>query len=350
MIADPAHTRQPAAAYLRRSTDRQEQSLGDQRKEITRWAGEHGFVIVKEYIDDAISGTSAKGRPGFMQMIADAEAQKFVAIIVWNSDRFSRADVTETSHYRFVLREAGVTVHSVTEDYMASEDMAGDLLRTVKQFQNRQYSVSLSQNTLRGQVSSVLKSSDPGRLTPYGYDRQIVGPDGGVIFTVRFLEGGDREQYDRDGRQIARYAKGQELAKPGRECSARLVLSDEARVQVVKDIFAMCVAGKGFKPIAAELNRRGILSPRGKLWQFTTIKNILENPVYRGDMVWNRRTQSKFFEVRKGRAEKMKSTIRSGTVQKVLQEDWVVMTDALPAIVDRGTWDRAQVAASERTE
>lgn len=32
----------PAAAYLRRSTDRQEQSIGDQRAEIRRFADEHG--------------------------------------------------------------------------------------------------------------------------------------------------------------------------------------------------------------------------------------------------------------------------------------------------------------------
>ena len=48
MIADPAHVLQPAAAYLRRSTDRQEQALGDQRTEIRRWAGENGFEVVRE--------------------------------------------------------------------------------------------------------------------------------------------------------------------------------------------------------------------------------------------------------------------------------------------------------------
>ncbi len=350
MISDPAQSLQPAAAYLRRSTDRQEQSLHDQRKEILRWAAQNGFQVVREYIDDAISGTSAKSRPDFQRMISDAKTGRFVAVIVWNSDRFSRGDVTETEHFRYLLREAGVTVHSVTEDYLAREGLDGDVLRAVKQSQNRQYSVSLSQNTLRGQISNVLKSSDPGQMNPYGYDREILGPDGAVLYRVRFLEGGDRETFDRDGRPLARYVKGQSLAKPGKECSARLVLGDEKRVQTVRDIFNMCVAGKGFKPITAELNRRGILSPRGRLWQFTTIKNIVENPVYRGDIVWNRRTQSKFFEVRAGRAEKVKSTIRSGTVQKVLREDWIVMENAVPAIVERVNWDRAQAAASARSD
>ena len=72
----------PAVAYLRRSTDRQEQSLGDQRKEVTAFAERHGYRIVGEYIDDAISGTSAKGRPGFQRMIEDAKRGEFRAVIV----------------------------------------------------------------------------------------------------------------------------------------------------------------------------------------------------------------------------------------------------------------------------
>ena len=125
----------PAVAYLRRSTDRQEQSLGDQRMEVSRYAEEHGYQIIREYVDDAISGTSAEERPGFQQMIADADAGDFQAVIVWNSDRFSRGDVTETEHYRYLLRQANVKLLSVTEDYLARDGIDGDVLRTVKQFQ-----------------------------------------------------------------------------------------------------------------------------------------------------------------------------------------------------------------------
>jgi len=264
----------PAVAYLRRSTDKQEQSIADQRSEIERYARERGFRIVREYVDDAISGTSADQRPGFQKMIADAPAGGFKAVIVWNSDRFSRGDVTETEHYRFLLRKAGVTVLSVTEDYLAREGIDGDVLRTVKQFQNRQYSISLSQNTLRGQISSVTAASDPGRPCPYGYDREIIGPDGTALYRVRFCPGRIREVYGRDGQLQAKYAKGQELLKPGKECKARLVLSTPERVHTVREIFRLCVDGLGFKGIADELNRRGVIGPRGDFWSFTTIKSI----------------------------------------------------------------------------
>ena len=132
----------PAVAYLRRSTDKQEQSLADQRHEIQRFAGEHGYRIIDEYCDDAISGTSARGRRGFQRMIEDASNGDFKVVIIWNSDRFGRGDVTETEHYRYLLRSAGVTVMSVTEDYLHRDGIDGDILRTVKQFQNRQFSIS----------------------------------------------------------------------------------------------------------------------------------------------------------------------------------------------------------------
>jgi DNA invertase Pin-like site-specific DNA recombinase len=140
----------PAVAYLRRSTDRQEQSIGDQRREIARYAEENGYHIVREYLDDAVSGTSAVSRPAFQQMIADAKGGAFKAVLVWASDRFSRGDVTETEHYRYLLRASGTTVVSVTENYLHRDGIDADVLRTVKQFQNRQFSISLSQNTLRG--------------------------------------------------------------------------------------------------------------------------------------------------------------------------------------------------------
>lgn len=317
----------PAVAYLRRSSNKQEQSLGDQRLEIMRYADGHGFRIVHEYMDDAISGTSADERPGFQQMVADAEAGQFKAVIVWNSDRFSRGDVTETEHYRYLLRRAGVTLVSVTEDYLHRDGIDGDVLRTVKQFQNRQFSISLSQNTLRGQVSAVQAESDPGRPCPYGYDREIVGPDGTILYRVRFCPGRVREVLDANGVVTATYRRGQSLRKPGKECKGRMVLSTPERVQQVKDIFAWCLDGVGFKGIADRLNAQGVPSPRGGLWNFTTIKAILMNPVYRGDLVWNRRTESKFYSVRKGRADRMKSREDADRPILMPEEEWIVVAD-----------------------
>ena len=58
-------------------------------------------------------------------MIADAKGGTFKAVLVWNSDRFSRGDVTETEYYRHLLRKAGVTLVSVTEGYLNREGIDG---------------------------------------------------------------------------------------------------------------------------------------------------------------------------------------------------------------------------------
>lgn len=50
---------QVAARYLRRSTDRQEQSIPDHRKAIERYAAEHDLELARYFGGDAICGTSA---------------------------------------------------------------------------------------------------------------------------------------------------------------------------------------------------------------------------------------------------------------------------------------------------
>jgi len=49
-----------AVGYVRRSTDKQEQSIEDQKKAIERYVAENGLHLVRFYIDDAISGISLK--------------------------------------------------------------------------------------------------------------------------------------------------------------------------------------------------------------------------------------------------------------------------------------------------
>ena len=49
----------PVVLYLRRSTSLQDQSIASQRDYLKRYAAENGLEVVGEYVDDAVSGTSA---------------------------------------------------------------------------------------------------------------------------------------------------------------------------------------------------------------------------------------------------------------------------------------------------
>ena len=56
-----------AVAYYRMSTDKQDSSIPEQRKSVERWAKENGYKIIREYIDEGISGWK-EAREGFQRL------------------------------------------------------------------------------------------------------------------------------------------------------------------------------------------------------------------------------------------------------------------------------------------
>ncbi|MFB0556107.1 MAG: recombinase family protein [Phycisphaerae bacterium] len=92
--------------YVRRSTDKQEQSIEDQKNAISAYIAENGLRFLRFYIDNAVSGTSTLGRRAFRQMIRDAESspRPFDIIAVYDIKRFGRIDNDEAGYYRYLLR------------------------------------------------------------------------------------------------------------------------------------------------------------------------------------------------------------------------------------------------------
>jgi site-specific DNA recombinase len=62
-------------------------------------------------------------------------------------------------------------------------------------------------------------------------------------------------------------------------------VQDPKEAATVKWMVDQLIAGKGFAAIAAELNRRGIPSPRGGRWNATTVSKILQSPLLLGHVV-----------------------------------------------------------------
>jgi DNA invertase Pin-like site-specific DNA recombinase len=338
-----------AVGYLRRSTDRQEQSIPDQQKAIEAYADEHDLTLVKFYVDDAISGTSTLGRRSFQQMIADAQktTRKFNKIIVYDVKRFGRIDNDEAGYYRHILRTNGVEVIYVSENF--NGDVTDDLLRPVKQWQARQESKDLSKITIRGLLSKVEGGWWMGGTPPYGYDLRYENAEGKFLFILRFMPDGSKQLLDEKGNVTRILTKGESLNISKRD-QAKLVFSDTQRVKVVRQIFQMYTEqGKGYRSLAATLNQQGIPTPRGPLWSYiykgkwtdTTVRAILVNPIYSGDMVWNRRTDGRFHRISQGRAVD-RENVHGARLVPNDPNDWIVIRDAHPALINRRLFEQAK--------
>lgn len=338
-----------AVGYLRRSTDRQEQSIGDQRKAIEAYAAQHGLNVLRFYTDDAISGTSTVNRHAFQQLMSDAKrrARDFDLIIVYDVKRFGRIDNDEAGYYRHVLRTHRVEVKYITENFTG--DRTDDLLRPVKQWQAREESKDLSKVTIRGLLSKSTTGTWMGGVPPHGYDLRYETSSGAFLMHLRYMPDGSKQVFDGNWLYQRTVPRGETIAV-SRKDSCKLVLSEKPRQEVIRRIFTLYVEeNRGFKAIADALNRDGIPSPRAVGWSLrysgqwscSSIRSILVNPAYMGDMVWNRRTDARFHRIVDGRAIE-----RDGHYSSRLdlndRSDWIVVQDAHPAIISRRVFELAK--------
>jgi DNA invertase Pin-like site-specific DNA recombinase len=338
----------PAAIYLRRSTDRQEKSLGDQRREILRYASEHGFGVVAEFVDDGVSGTSGETRQGFLSMLEEAQSPRrtWQFVLVWDIKRFGRMSSDEVGYYRWLFKQAGVEIIYTSEGFTGSS--ADKFLRFFKQEAARDESATLSKAVIRGLVSLADHGWWPGGMAPYGYDLGYFDQSGRLFQIVRNTDEGDKLILDAEGNPVRHVRRGQKVKGSDTE-HVRLLPSLPERVEVIHRIFAWYVGGTnlGFKSIADRLNREGVVSPKGKGWAMSSIRVIIMNPVYIGRVVWNRRRMGKFHRVADRREVE-----RDGCGKRRLKwndpQDWLIYENAHEPLVDPDTFEQARRIMGER--
>lgn len=81
-----------AALYLRVSTA--DQTVENQRRDLTAVAEMRGWKIVQEYADEGVSGAKGReGRPRLDAMMKDAQRRKFDVVMCWAMDRLGRSTI-----------------------------------------------------------------------------------------------------------------------------------------------------------------------------------------------------------------------------------------------------------------
>ena len=253
------HDPMTAALYARVSSERQDVdlSVAAQLRALRDYARKNGYVVAREYVDEAESGRIAD-RPEFRKMIDEATKSEaaFREILVWKFSRFTRKREHAVA-FKSMLRRRGVRVVSITEH--ADDTPTGKLLEAIIESVDEFYSENLAQEVSRGMREAASRGFWVGSRTPYGYNRVMV----------------------QDG------AKERPKLEP-----------DPDAARVVKRIFDLAEAGTGMLHIARTLNDEGISSPAGKLWSKNGIHFILRNEVYTGTLVWGASAKDKAEPVR----------------------------------------------------
>ncbi|MCR4436753.1 MAG: recombinase family protein [Clostridiales bacterium] len=297
-----------AAIYCRLSREdenntSQSESIKNQLDYLTRYVHAQGWNIAGTYIDDGYSGTSFD-RPGFKRMVEDIEAGRVNLVITKDLSRLGR-DYIETGRYmEKYFPEKSIRYIALNDGIDTFEDTAVNDITPFKSVINDLYARDISKK-----VRSVLRTKAAaglfiGAFAPYGYKKDP--------------------------------ANGSRL------------LVDEAAASVVRRIFKMYIEGHGLSCIAHALNAEKVPNPAGykaagsrykngrlknPLWGPSTIKSILSNPTYAGNI-----TQGKY----------KKASYKSGKLLTLDRSSWVTVKSTHEPVVSEEDFDLVQKMMSRR--
>lgn len=291
-----------AALYARYSSDLQSpSSIGDQLAACRALAARLGATVVVEHSDAAISGASVAGRPGLASLLADAKAGRLDVVIAEALDRLTRSGGDAWDIFDD-LALAGVRIHTL------SEGDVGEIHVGLKGTMNALFLKDLGHKVRRGLAGVVATGRHPSR-PPYGYRMKRL--------------------YD---------AASGERIKGVLEIHA-------AEAAIVRRVAAEVAGGSTAHAVVLRLNAEGVPGPRGGRWEVSAIghggaqlRGLLRNPIYAGEIVWNRTTQPK--------------DRRSGQTRVRQNKPEAFVRHAAPElrIVDAEIWAQAQAALAVRAD
>lgn len=152
--------------YARYSSDKQnEQSIEGQIHECEQFAKTHDMVIIKHYIDRALSGKT-DDRPSFLQMIKDSSSGIFDAVLVYKTDRFAR-NRYDSAVYKAKLKKNGIKIFYAKENIPDGPE--GIILESMLEGFAEYYSAELSQKVKRGIKENIRKGLSFGGACLFGY-------------------------------------------------------------------------------------------------------------------------------------------------------------------------------------
>ena len=281
-------------------------SIANQKMVLEAYAREKRFPNPRFFVDDGYSGTNYD-RPGFQEMLTEIEAGNVSTCITKDLSRLGRNSALTGLYINFTFPKYGVRYIAINDHFdtidpnSTDNDMAG-----IKNWFNEW----LAKDTSR-KIRAVNKAKGVR----------------GVPLTVNVPYGYIKDPNDR----------------------TKWLIDDEA-ASVVKDIFNMCIEGRGPLQIAKVLrenrvltptaykNRKGIKSPNAEnadpcKWNANTVVHILERREYTGCTV-NFKTYTNSIWDKKQRDNP--------------EENWAVFKNTHPEIINPEVFEKVQEIRKQR--
>ena len=275
------------------------ESIQNQKSMLISYSIHNNWDIFNIYSDDDYSGTD-NTRPGWNEMLREAQNGKFNIILCKTQSRFSRdmAVIEEYLHGKFI--EWGIRFVSIIDN--ADTSLRGNKkARQINSLINEWYLEDLSENVRAVFKDKMMRGEYLSTYAPYGY------------------------QKDPDKRNH--------------------LITDEQPAKVVRMIYNWYFEGYGTQKIACKLNELDIPNPRKQkeidgirktkmyeeneqgLWCATTVSDILHNQTYCGDTVQNMYC---------------KISYKSERRIKVPKDNWIIVQHTHDPIINRDVFAQVQ--------
>ena len=230
------------AAYCRVSTDDEDQ-LNSYRSQLEHYTDminkRPDWTFVGVYADEGITGTQTTKREDFQRLINDCMEGKIDMIITKAIARFAR-NTLDTLKYVRMLKEKNIAVY-FEEENINTLTMDGELLLTILSSVAQQEVENISAHVKKGLKMKMQRGELVGFQGCLGYD------------------------YDKETKSIS---------------------VNEQEAEIVRYIFTRYAEGAGAYTISKELRKLGHKTKYGgRSWPESTIRGILRNEKYKGDLL-----------------------------------------------------------------
>lgn len=278
-------------------------SIENQKAMLIKYVKDKGWTLHDIYVDDGISGTTFE-REGVQRLLSDAKSGIINTIVVKDLSRFGRNYIQVGQYIDYIFPSFGIRFIAVSDniDTAGANSTAMDMMPITNVF-NEWYAANTSRKVRAIFSSNARRGKSNMAYPPYGY---VFSDDGNRTF----------------------------------------VINDEVSCNVVR-IFEMRAKGVSPSQIAAKFNEEKIQTPQdykveklgGKyaslksfhLWTDSTVRKILANPAYIGNLALQRRTTVSY--------KNHKAILRP-------EEEWIVTENTHPAIISKELWDRVREVES----